>query len=111
MQELTEENEVEPDESEDMPAETKVEDSSTQELIKLLQERLTLYETAEQKAKKENESGKARRYNRGVRTLKEMLASAKTGRSISEADIPPPLPSSATTESVVVNTGNCIAYT
>lgn len=96
----TEEEQAEPEEHE-----TKEENDSVQEVIKLLQERLKIYEMAEQKAKREHESGKARRYNRGVKTLKEMLVSAQSGRSISEADIPPPLPSSATTESTVKNTG------
>lgn len=89
-------------------AEAKEEDNSTQELVKLLQERLVMYETAEQKARRENESGRARRYNRGVKTLKEMLASAQSGREVTEADIPPVLPSSAITESTAKNTGNVL---
>ncbi|XP_026824708.1 coiled-coil and C2 domain-containing protein 1-like isoform X2 [Ooceraea biroi] len=80
------------------------ENSSTEELVKLLQERLTTYKMAEQKAKRENETGRARRFNRGVRTLKEMLASVQSGKGISEADIPPPLPPSATAESTVQDT-------
>lgn len=102
--EIMEEEQVESD-----VHETTAEGNSTQELIKLLQERLTLYEMAEQKAKRDNEPGKARRYNRGGKTLKEMLTSAKSGRNVNEADIPPSLPPSATTDSPVVNTGNnCI---
>lgn len=84
---------------------TEIKEENSLELIKLLQERLTTYEMAEQKAKNENEPGKARRYNRGVRTLKGMITSAKSGRSVSEDDIPPVLPTSAITESTVKNTG------
>ena len=85
---------------------TTEENNSMQEMIKVLQERLTIYEIAEQKARKENESGKAKRFSRGVRTLKEMLVSLQSGRNINEADIPPLLPPSATTESTIKNTVN-----
>jgi len=95
--EMTEVLEEKQEESNDFKSNE--ENDSMQKLVKLLQERLTIYEIAEQKAKRENESGRARRFNRGVRTLKEMLTSAQSGRGVDEADIPPPLPSSATTES------------
>jgi coiled-coil and C2 domain-containing protein 1 len=100
--EMIEIPEEEQEESND--PESKEENDSMQKLVKLLQERLTVYEMAEQKAKRENESGRARRFNRGVRTLKEMLTSAQSGRGIDEADIPPPLPSSATVESTEKDT-------
>ncbi|CAL1682529.1 unnamed protein product [Lasius platythorax] len=90
---------------------TTEENNSMQEMIKVLQERLTIYEIAEQKARKENESGKAKRFSRGVRTLKEMLVSLQSGRNINEADIPPLLPPSATTESTIKNTVNEISST
>ncbi|XP_018347264.1 PREDICTED: coiled-coil and C2 domain-containing protein 1-like isoform X2 [Trachymyrmex septentrionalis] len=83
--------------------ETKEEDNSTPKLIELLQERLKIYEIAEEKAKRNNETSRARRYNRGIKTLKEMLVSVQSDESINEADIPPALPSSATTESTVQN--------
>lgn len=89
---------------------TTEENNSMQEMIKVLQERLTIYEIAEQKARKENESGKAKRFSRGVRTLKEMLVSLQSGRNINEADIPPLLPPSATTESTIKNTGKYIFF-
>ncbi|XP_025995654.1 coiled-coil and C2 domain-containing protein 1-like isoform X2 [Solenopsis invicta] len=101
MSELVEEEEqVEPDEPESI--EIKEQNDSTQEVIKLLQERLQIYETAEKKAKEKNETGKARRYNRGLKVLKGMLVSVQSGGSVNEADIPPALPSSAT-ESIVKN--------
>ncbi|XP_011861691.1 PREDICTED: coiled-coil and C2 domain-containing protein 1-like isoform X2 [Vollenhovia emeryi] len=92
--------EEEADHGKEESAEAKEENNSTQELINLLQERLNIYEIAEEKAKGKAETGRARRYNRGVKTLKEMLVSIKAGGSINEADIPPALPSSATTEHV-----------
>jgi len=106
--EIIEVPEAEQEESND--PKSKEENESIQKLVKLLQERLTVYEMAEQKAKKENESGRARRFNRGVRTLKEMLTSAQSGRSIDETDIPPPLPSSATMESTEKDTSKAYFF-
>jgi len=99
MSELTEEEQAEHKEPKSI--ETKEENNSMQELIKLLQERLKIYEIAEEKAKRNNEIGKARRYNRGIKILKEMLISVQSGTSVNEADIPPVLPSSATAEPTV----------
>ncbi|KAG7203396.1 hypothetical protein KM043_013465 [Ampulex compressa] len=70
-------------------------DSPVEETIKQLEERLKIYEAAEQKAKRDNELGRARRFNRGIKTLHELLNHAKAGGPINEADIPPLLPSSA----------------
>ena len=71
-------------------------DAGMEETIKLLEERLTMYTTAEDKAKTENSTSKVRRYGRGVKTLQEMLSMTKSGRQIDTADIPPVLPPSAT---------------
>ncbi|XP_018051287.1 PREDICTED: coiled-coil and C2 domain-containing protein 1-like isoform X2 [Atta colombica] len=92
------------EETESDEHETKEEDNSiSNKLIELLQERLKIYEIAEQKAKRNDETSRARRYNRGIKTLKEMLVSVQSGESVNEADIPAALPSSATTESTVQN--------
>ncbi|XP_034936610.1 coiled-coil and C2 domain-containing protein 1-like isoform X2 [Chelonus insularis] len=66
------------------------------EIIKILEERLEVYTVAEQKAKNNNEMSKVRRFSRGVKTLQGMLRDAKAGRNVDSADIPPPLPPSAT---------------
>ncbi|XP_015438520.1 PREDICTED: coiled-coil and C2 domain-containing protein 1-like [Dufourea novaeangliae] len=76
-----------------------VDDMSMMNTIRLLQERLRLYEMAERKAKQENEPGRARRFNRGIKTLKELLTDAQSGKPINEADIPPELSASAVAES------------
>ena len=95
------------EETESDEHETKEEDNSiSNKLIELLQERLKIYEIAEQKAKRNDETSRARRYNRGIKTLKEMLVSVQSGESVNEADIPAALPSSATTESTVQNKGS-----
>ncbi|XP_054004051.1 coiled-coil and C2 domain-containing protein 1-like isoform X2 [Hylaeus anthracinus] len=96
---------VSPEEEENVTSEniepSKPEEGNTsmEKMIQLLQERLRLYQIAEKKAKQENESGRARRFNRGIKTLKGLLHDAHSGKVINEADIPPQLPPSATTES------------
>ncbi|XP_071866478.1 lethal (2) giant discs 1 isoform X1 [Bombus fervidus] len=89
-------------EKEDSLVADKTEQSETQNdnesIIKLLKERLQLYEIAEKKAKRENELSRARRFSRGIKTLTELLKNAEAGKSISENDIPPELPPHATAE-------------
>ncbi|XP_068987998.1 coiled-coil and C2 domain-containing protein 1-like isoform X3 [Bombus flavifrons] len=90
-----------PEKEESLVAEN-TEQSETQNdnesIIKLLKERLQLYEIAEKKAKRENELSRARRFSRGIKTLTELLKNAEAGKSISENDIPPELPPHATAE-------------
>ncbi|KYN06003.1 Coiled-coil and C2 domain-containing protein 1-like protein [Cyphomyrmex costatus] len=85
---------------------TEEENNSISQLIKLLQERLKIYEMAEEKAKRNAETSKARRYNRGIKTLNEMLISIQSGESVNEVDIPPALPSSATTQNIEEKTSS-----
>ncbi|XP_076377000.1 lethal (2) giant discs 1 isoform X2 [Megalopta genalis] len=80
-------------------SETRTDCTDMEVTIKLLEERLRLYQIAERKAKQENESSRVRRYTRGIKTLKELLTDAKSGKSINEDDIPPQLPPSAVGES------------
>ncbi|KAK2581872.1 hypothetical protein KPH14_002334 [Odynerus spinipes] len=93
---LDEEVHPEVDNSKNSPV--KDNDSSLGDMVKLLQERLALYQKAEKKAKQQNETSKARRFGRGVKTLQHLLKDAQAGNIINEADIPPPLPASATSE-------------
>ncbi|KAK3534825.1 hypothetical protein QTP86_026432 [Hemibagrus guttatus] len=58
-----------------------------------LQERIIMYKTAISNAKAAGESSKARRYDRGLKTLQSMLASVRKGGKINEAEIPPPVAS------------------
>ncbi|KAI1886638.1 hypothetical protein AGOR_G00197870 [Albula goreensis] len=57
----------------------------------LLVQRIEMYQTAISNAKAAGETSKARRYDRGLKTLQTMLSSVKKGKPISEADIPPPV--------------------
>ncbi|XP_051173454.1 coiled-coil and C2 domain-containing protein 1-like isoform X2 [Leptopilina boulardi] len=87
--------EISPESPEEPPGEEKEEEAtnaSSEETVKLLEERLSMYKTAEEKA---TNTSKARRYGRGVKTLNEMLSRAKAGKQIDTDDIPPILPSSA----------------
>ncbi|XP_069576633.1 coiled-coil and C2 domain-containing protein 1A [Brachyistius frenatus] len=56
-----------------------------------LLERVEMYKTAVSNAKAAGETSKARRYDRGLKTLQTMLTSVKRGKPISEEEIPPPV--------------------
>ncbi|XP_043468107.1 coiled-coil and C2 domain-containing protein 1-like isoform X2 [Leptopilina heterotoma] len=77
------------------PSEEKVSEPVSEEIVKLLEERLSMYKTAEEKATNENNTSKARRFGRGIKTLKDMLSRSNSGKQIITDDIPPVLPSSA----------------
>ncbi|KAG7316086.1 hypothetical protein KOW79_020952 [Hemibagrus wyckioides] len=61
----------------------------------LLQERISMYQAAITNAKASGEGSKARRYERGLKTLQSMLASVKKGKPINEEEIPPPVATGA----------------
>lgn len=56
-----------------------------------LQERLVLYQAAMESARQAGDGAKMRRYDRGLKTLENLLASAQKGNTIDEGDIPPPV--------------------
>ncbi|XP_077893282.1 coiled-coil and C2 domain-containing protein 1A isoform X3 [Ictidomys tridecemlineatus] len=56
-----------------------------------LQERLALYQSAIESARQAGDSAKTRRYDRGLKTLENLLASVRKGNAIDEGDIPPPV--------------------
>lgn len=55
----------------------------------LLAERLKMYELAEENAKKAGETSRARRFNRGIKTIKDLIKTSNAGRPINPEDIPP----------------------
>uniref|UniRef100_A0A182SBD0 Coiled-coil and C2 domain-containing protein 1-like n=1 Tax=Anopheles maculatus TaxID=74869 RepID=A0A182SBD0_9DIPT len=63
--------------------------SSNGELVSLLKSRVVMYTQAEEGAKKAGDSGKARRFNRGLKTLKDQLRLAEAGKPVDESEIPP----------------------
>lgn len=60
-----------------------------------LVERIDMYQAAIGSAKAAGESSKARRYDRGLKTLQSLLSSVKKGKPINEEDIPPPVATGA----------------
>uniref|UniRef100_A0A6I8N233 Coiled-coil and C2 domain-containing protein 1B n=1 Tax=Ornithorhynchus anatinus TaxID=9258 RepID=A0A6I8N233_ORNAN len=65
--------------------------TSPSSLETTLTERLAMYQTAIANAKETGDGAKLRRYERGLKTLENQLASVRKGRSINEEDIPPPV--------------------
>ncbi|XP_061384026.1 coiled-coil and C2 domain-containing protein 1-like isoform X1 [Danaus plexippus] len=65
--------------------------SAENSIVSLLQERISNYAIAEKNAKESGESGRARRFGRALKTLNDLLKQAKSGKSINDEDIPPPV--------------------
>lgn len=55
----------------------------------VLNARLKMYEEAEKNAKTAGETSRARRFGRGLKTIKDLIKQAHSGRSINPDDIPP----------------------
>nr|XP_020023112.1 coiled-coil and C2 domain-containing protein 1B isoform X2 [Castor canadensis] len=62
-----------------------------QGLQALLEERIHNYQEAVASAKEASEAAKARRCERGLKTLESQLAAVRKGRKINEEEIPPPV--------------------
>uniref|UniRef100_A0A7M4E2H2 Coiled-coil and C2 domain-containing protein 1B n=1 Tax=Crocodylus porosus TaxID=8502 RepID=A0A7M4E2H2_CROPO len=75
------------------------------ELQQILETRIANYKTAISNAKEAGESAKARRYERGLKTLETMLVAVKKGRKISEEEIPPPVASGKSSAHIPQATG------
>ncbi|CAH2272847.1 zinc finger SWIM domain-containing 4 [Pelobates cultripes] len=65
--------------------------SSEGSMESTLTDRLAMYKDALSNAKQAGDGSKARRLERGVKTLEDLLRSVKKGRSVSPDDIPPPV--------------------
>ncbi|XP_078187955.1 coiled-coil and C2 domain-containing protein 1B isoform X7 [Callithrix jacchus] len=64
---------------------------ASQGLHTLLEERIRNYREAAASAKEGGEAAKARRCDRGLKTLESQLAAVRRGRKINEDEIPPPV--------------------
>ncbi|XP_005543430.3 coiled-coil and C2 domain-containing protein 1B isoform X2 [Macaca fascicularis] len=64
---------------------------ASQGLHALLEERIRNYREAAASAKEAGEAAKARRCERGLKTLESQLAAVRRGRKINEDEIPPPV--------------------
>ncbi|KAK1879115.1 Coiled-coil and C2 domain containing protein 1A [Dissostichus eleginoides] len=69
--------------------EVKVSSAAPGSLQHTLEERVVMYRTALQNAKTAEETSKARRFDRGLKTLQSMVAAVKKGKPVNEAEIPP----------------------
>lgn len=90
LNDLTGDNDDEPEMTSDSPAQEEP-SSGGAALISLLEERLKMYQTAEANAKSAGESSRARRFGRGSKTIADQLKAARSGRAVKEEDIPPPV--------------------
>ncbi|NWS15442.1 C2D1B protein, partial [Pachyramphus minor] len=63
----------------------------TSELQQTLERRITDYRTAISNARESGEGAKIRRYERGLKTLENMLAAVKKGKKVNEEEMPPPV--------------------
>jgi len=57
--------------------------------IDLITSRIEMYKIAEEAAEKAEESGRARRFNRGLKTLETLLKQVQAGRTVNTDEIPP----------------------
>lgn len=63
--------------------------TTTLNMVDTINTRIEMYKTAEKNANDAGDSGKVRRVDRGLKTLKSLLQQAKAGEAINEGDIPP----------------------
>ncbi|KAF3857965.1 hypothetical protein F7725_011166 [Dissostichus mawsoni] len=80
---------------ESLTQDVKVSSAAPGSLQHTLEERVAMYRTALQNAKTAEETSKARRFDRGLKTLQSMVAAVKKGKPVNEAEIPPPVSSGA----------------
>ncbi|XP_051983110.1 coiled-coil and C2 domain-containing protein 1A-like [Xyrauchen texanus] len=80
-----------PQRSNAAPRSTPASQSAPASLESRLQERIDMYQTAIGNAKAAGETSKARRYDRGLKTLQSMLTSVKKGKPVNEEEMPPPV--------------------
>ncbi|XP_017032837.1 coiled-coil and C2 domain-containing protein 1-like isoform X1 [Drosophila kikkawai] len=63
--------------------------TTTVDTLSIIKQRLEMYKVAEANAKAAGDSGKARRFARGLKTLQDLHKQAAAGKSINVDDIPP----------------------
>lgn len=63
--------------------------TSSVNIADVIKTRIEMYSLAEENSKLASDSGKARRFNRGLKTLKDFLKQANAGKPINIDDLPP----------------------
>lgn len=75
--------------SEAMASDCKVSETTTDDTMVILNSRMEMYILAEQNVIKLNDTSKARRYNRAIKTLRDLIKQTENGKIINKAEIPP----------------------
>ncbi|XP_065828145.1 coiled-coil and C2 domain-containing protein 1-like [Oscarella lobularis] len=60
-------------------------------IVKLIEERKSLYERAVARANADGDKSKIRRFSRSLKTCEELLKAAQKGQHVDEAEVPPPV--------------------
>ncbi|XP_030241515.1 coiled-coil and C2 domain-containing protein 1-like isoform X1 [Drosophila navojoa] len=93
-----EEEEEEEEKTQPAPAAAPIEEAepvqtflptTTVDTLSIIKQRIEMYKQAEANAKAAGESGKARRFARGLKTLQDLLKQSSAGKNINVDDIPP----------------------
>lgn len=82
-------DEPSPSEETSVPEQQTFLPTTTTDTISIIKTRIEMYKQAEAGAKSAGESAKARRFNRGLKTLNDLLKQSLAGNSINVDDIPP----------------------
>ena len=82
VEQLKPEAEVEPEPEIILP-------TSNISTLDVIKQRIEMYKVAEENAKAAGESSKMRRFNRGLKTLNDLLRQVKSGKVVNPDDIPP----------------------
>ncbi|XP_071161818.1 coiled-coil and C2 domain-containing protein 1-like isoform X4 [Mytilus edulis] len=77
------------------PGTTSPSTGGKEDQVILLVERLSMYEAGVESAKSAGDTSKQKRYDRGLKTIQDLLKKAQQGKTIDESDIPPAITVSA----------------
>ncbi|VDI74348.1 coiled-coil and C2 domain-containing protein 1 [Mytilus galloprovincialis] len=77
------------------PSTTSPSTGGKEDQVILLVERLSMYEAGVESAKSAGDTSKQKRYDRGLKTIQDLLKKAQQGKTIDESDIPPAITVSA----------------
>ncbi|XP_017059309.1 coiled-coil and C2 domain-containing protein 1-like isoform X2 [Drosophila ficusphila] len=88
VEEPEEESAAQPKSASEEPVQTFL-PTTTVDTLSIIKQRLEMYKLAEANAKAAGESGKARRFGRGLKTLQDLHKQAAAGKPINVDDIPP----------------------
>lgn len=75
--------------SEAVASDCKVSETMTDDTMVILKSRIEMYILAEQNVIKLNDTSKARRYNRAIKTLRDLIRQTENGKIINKEEIPP----------------------